>query len=70
MPKRLVHMDLWRAPSVTAEEVGLPEYAHPGTLIAVEWPQPLEQWLSAEPRFGLRIGIEGEDSRTVTVNAL
>ena len=70
VPKRLVHMDLWRTPSVTAEEVGLPEYAHPGTLIAVEWPQPLEQWLSAEPRFGLRIGIEGEDSRTVTVNAL
>lgn len=70
LPNRFIHMDLWRAREISAEEVGLPDYAVPGTVIAIEWPTPFEKWLSTEKRYGIRIRIEGEQERSVTVSAL
>lgn len=42
---RFVHMDCWRVGEVRSSELGLDDYLQPGTLLVIEWPAPLLEWL-------------------------
>jgi tRNA threonylcarbamoyladenosine biosynthesis protein TsaE len=42
---RLVHIDCWRTPEITPEELAIGGYLKPGTVVVVEWPKPLLPYL-------------------------
>ena len=69
----LLHMDLWRAENITAEEIGLSEYLKPHTVLVIEWPQPLLDVLAnQEDVLVQRVRFEeiGPESRSIQLIAL
>lgn len=51
---RLVHIDCWRTPGITPEELSLKSYLTYDTVVVIEWPEPLRQFLEAEELITLR----------------
>jgi L-threonylcarbamoyladenylate synthase len=41
-----LHLDLWRTPTITLADLGLPERLVPGTVMVIEWPAPVLNELS------------------------
>lgn len=71
---RLLHMDLWRLETVTAEEFGIEEYLKTGTVTVIEWAAPLLPYLRTLKNdiVGYRIYIEptSEHERTIKIGNL
>lgn len=53
---RFLHLDLWRAGAITAQELGLDTCAQPGTLVLIEWPGSL--WEASLPGLVRRAKLE------------
>ncbi|MEI6477916.1 MAG: L-threonylcarbamoyladenylate synthase [bacterium] len=66
---RLVHLDCWRTPEITADELMLDDYLKPGTILVIEWAKPLLPYLQSQQVVGHHIFIEerGEQSRQIKV---
>jgi tRNA threonylcarbamoyladenosine biosynthesis protein TsaE len=50
---RLVHIDCWRTPEITPEELQLEQYLSPETVLVIEWPAPLVPYLRDHPNVTL-----------------
>ncbi len=60
---RLVHLDCWRTPTLSPEDIHLEEYLVAGTVLAVEWPEPLISFLrgTGVPLTKYKIVTSGDD---------
>ncbi|HSI20279.1 MAG TPA: tRNA (adenosine(37)-N6)-threonylcarbamoyltransferase complex ATPase subunit type 1 TsaE [Verrucomicrobiae bacterium] len=59
---KLVHIDCWRTPTITPEELHLDEYLQPETVTVIEWPAPLVPYLASRTDITLvmlEMGING-----------
>jgi L-threonylcarbamoyladenylate synthase len=68
-----VHMDLWRAGEVTADEVGMRSRIQPRVVSAVEWPEPLLPYFRTlgDMAVVVRIHLSGShDQRTIRTLSL
>lgn len=68
-----VHMDLWRAGQVTADEVGMRSRIQPRVVTAVEWPEPLLPYFRTlgDTAVIVRVHLSGShDQRTIRTLSL
>jgi L-threonylcarbamoyladenylate synthase len=68
-----VHMDLWRAGQVTADQVGMRSRIQPRVVSAVEWPEPLLPYFRTlgDVAVVVRVHLSGShDQRTIRILAL
>ncbi|CAN5168850.1 hypothetical protein BH11PAT4_BH11PAT4_2250 [soil metagenome] len=68
-----VHMDLWRAGEVSADEVGMRSRMQPRVVTAVEWPEPLLPYFRTlgDTAVVVRIHLSGsQDERTIRTISL
>lgn len=59
----LVHIDCWRTPKIKPEELQLDSYLKSGTVVVVEWPEPLLDYLTTLKHIVLvkiRLEFDGE----------
>jgi tRNA threonylcarbamoyladenosine biosynthesis protein TsaE len=67
---KLIHIDCWRTPEITMEQLDLETYLQPGTVVIIEWPQPLLEKLQIRDDialFSFKITHgKTEDSREIT----
>lgn len=61
---RLIHIDCWRTPEITPQELNFASYLVPQTVIVIEWPKPLLGHLEglgeAIKLVSLKMHISGE----------
>lgn len=59
---RLIHIDCWRTPDITPEELDLASYLQPGTVVVIEWPAPLLAFLeqTGVRLIRLHVSVAGE----------
>jgi tRNA threonylcarbamoyladenosine biosynthesis protein TsaE len=62
---KLIHIDCWRTPEITPEELSLESYLNAGTVVVIEWPKPLLGYLRDRGNEITLIELEiaGEDDK-------
>ena len=68
---RLIHIDCWRSQGITAEELELEQYFVPNTVLVIEWPEPLLEYLRARQDIVLvELSITGDgETREITTKS-
>jgi tRNA threonylcarbamoyladenosine biosynthesis protein TsaE len=63
---KLVHIDCWRVPEITPSELDLSTYFKPGTVVVIEWPEPLMSFLKKEKDIRLfAFELTGDENERV-----
>jgi L-threonylcarbamoyladenylate synthase len=67
--QRLIHMDLWRTPTVTAKDLGLDAYLQANCVAVIEWASPILPELKERAELGYLVDFEitGEQTRTLRI---